>query len=510
MERIRAVRALCGLMMFLTLVICFLFSDNIALAANATRTVSLPAKKVKVGYCFCMKIKGSNVSYSSSDPTIACVSRDGYVFGKKSGTVKIKAKTNKGVSTCKVVVSAKKRQPSKLPVAIGEVMQTDVKMKQTDDNKFSFSMRIKNKAKKGKIRKIVYYYSISEKELDTASGNSGKVVSGSAVEESPAYNIKSKTVALTARNIAAGKKSKTVSCIGNCEGNISGMKLSKIELYSGQACQIYKRLGNKYYIEWGKKDKKAPRFSGLIKKKSSINGEYYRVYYSDKKNTYNFEQFVTAVDDRDGKVKIQVDTSKINWKKSGIYKIYFKAADKAGNVGKSWAKVQVFVPGTAEKIADQILASIIHEDWSDARKARAMYQYISSHCSYISMIRKSHEHWRNTAISAFRYHSGDCYSYFSMSKLLLTRAGIPNLQVRRYPAPRGLRHYWNLAYVSGGWYHFDTTPRPVPGNFCLVTDAQLRLYSTGYEYKFNVANYPSRAKRKISPDPLKAKKKYAR
>lgn len=510
MGRIRAVIAVCGLMMSFALVICSLFSNNIALAGNAAKTVSLPAKKVKVGYCFRMKTKGSNVSYSSSDPTIACVSRDGYVFGKKSGAVTIKAKTNKGVSTCKVVVSAKKRLPSKLPVAIGDVMQTDVKMKQTGDNEFSFSMRIQNKARKGKIRKIVYYYSISAKELDTASGNSGKVVSGSAVEESPAYNIRSKTVALTARNIAAGKKSKTVSCIGNCEGKISGMKLSKIELYSGQACQIYKSLGNKYYIEWGTKDKKAPQFSGLIKKKSGINGDCYRIYYSDKKDTYNFKQFVTAVDDRDGKVKIQADTSKINWKKSGTYKIYFKAADKAGNVSKSWAKVQVFVPGAAEKIADQILASIIRKNWSDEKKARAMYRYASLNCSYISMIRKGHEHWRKTAISAIRYHSGDCYSYFSMSKLLLTRAGIPNIQVRRYPAPKGLRHYWNLAYVSGGWYHFDTTPRSLPGNFCLVTDAQLKSYSTGYEFKFNAANYPSRTKRKISPNPLKAKRKYAR
>ena len=62
--------------------------------------------------------------------------------------------------------------------------------------------------------------------------------------------------------------------------------------------------------------------------------------------------------------------------------------------------------------------------------------------------------------------------YYCVSRALLTRAGIPNIEVTRVQGYG--HHWWNMAYVNGGFYHFDTCPRKAGGRFCLVTDAQLK------------------------------------
>jgi hypothetical protein len=111
-----------------------------------------------------------------------------------------------------------------------------------------------------------------------------------------------------------------------------------------------------------------------------------------------------------------------------------------------------------------------------------------------------HGDYRKVAIHGLQYTVGDCVTYYSVSRLLISRAGIPNIMICRYPTTYG-RHFWNLVYVRGGWYHFDTCPRSRDGYFCLQTDAQLRKYSTGYTFKFKNSLYPARATKVISRDP---------
>jgi hypothetical protein len=250
----------------------------------------------------------------------------------------------------------------------------------------------------------------------------------------------------------------------------------------------------------GETDTTAPVFSGWIGKKSAYNGCVLRVCYDDRKDTYDFLDHIKAVDDRDGTVEIAVDASAIDWETEGIYKVWYTASDKAGNVATTWAKVQVLKAGTAESIADDILSSITKSSWSDEKKLRAIYKYVKNNITYVH--RGSHKNWRKVAVNGIRYQSGDCFTYYSVSRLLITRLGIPNIMICRYPIPNGMEHYWNLVYVRGGWYHFDTCPRSRDGYFCLQTDAQLRKYSTGYVFKFNKKLYPARATKKISRDPV--------
>jgi hypothetical protein len=66
------------------------------------------------------------------------------------------------------------------------------------------------------------------------------------------------------------------------------------------------------------------------------------------------------------------------------------------------------------------------------------------------------------------------------SKALLTRAGIPNVTVKRFGGIT--EHYWLLVNVGNGWYHFDNcTNRNIPlEDRFLFTDSQARQYTEEY------------------------------
>lgn len=467
----------------LVILLIGLFYQSNSVKAKTVVSASISAQKVKVGKRIQVTAKTSRVTYASSNSAIASVDSQGAVTGKKVGNVRIYVK-KKGykTKTLSVCVVKNGRKPPVLPVTLDEVSIKESKG----------TVTVSNNAKKGTIKRILYYYSVqTEKEAPNAASGSA-----ASIDHGNIQTVK-KTLIVTAKSISAGK---TVTAIrqGDPEvmhTSLSQAKLTKIELYTGSALYVYDALKKTYLLQWGTKDTAAPKLTGLLKKKSYTgNGDIYRVCYSDKKNSYNFKQFVSATDDRDGKVKVEVDTSKINWKKEGVYRIYYRAEDRAGNVATSWAKLQVLIPGSAESAADQVLRSITRTGWSDTKKARAIYHYVRRHCAYVHS--SVHSQWRTAALRGLRYQSGDCYTYYAICRLLLTRAGLPNVMIKRYPTHIG-RHFWNLVYVQGGWYHFDTTPRSRGGTFCLRTDAQLWAYSSGYTFRFNQRLYPKRAVKKI-------------
>lgn len=459
------------------------------LAATLSHDVVRVGKTVSVLNPNTRKKINAGYSYSSSDSTIAYVNKEGVVTGKRPGEVQIKVKYQGKQKKLDLTVKAVKNKPE-LPVALDEVALQGVKMKKNAKNGYRYSAVVKNCAKKGTVKKIIYYYQVtvlvpnaSSQKPDTEIHNETK---------------QTKTVTLKATSIRSGKKSKRISCQGDYSGKPSSMKLTKIVLYAGDALYEYSGKKKSGTLKWGRKDTKAPVFSGWVGKESCYNKEPIRICYSDRKKTYQFKDHVSAVDARDGKVSFKVDASKINWNKDGIYKVYYTAKDRAGNVGKAYAKVQVIVPDSPESAADEVLRSVIKKNWSDEKKFRAIYRYVKGHCSYVDS--GAHKNWRKVGLNGIRYQSGDCFTYYAVAKLLISRAGLYNLTVTRYPVGR-THHWWNLVYVRGGWYHLDTTPRQRAGKFCLVTDAQLRGYSSGLTFSFNQKKYPKRAKKKISPNP---------
>ncbi|MDD7402647.1 MAG: DUF5011 domain-containing protein [Butyribacter sp.] len=333
-------------------------------------------KNVTVGKQLNISISGKEVTYKSSNSSVASVSSEGIVTGKKQGETEISVKkAGKKTTYYQITVKPRNNRPE-LPVALDEVKLVSASLKKLQNNEMQYSARVKNMAKKGTVRKIVYYYSITGK--DTAEAETQ--VAGQEKAETQAAGVK-KTVTLTAKKIKAGATSNVVSCEGDISGDVSKMKLQKVKLYTGEALYTYNVQKNKAALTWGTADKKAPVFSGWIGKNSYCGKDMFRICYTDRKQQYNFKKYVTAYDERDGKVKFSVDTRKINWKKEGVYKIKYTAKDKAGNKATAWAKVRVYKPSTAEAIADEVLRSTIKPGWSDEKKLRAIYKYIKKHCS---------------------------------------------------------------------------------------------------------------------------------
>lgn len=508
-------------LLFFAMLSFLLFTTEVKAASPA-----LSADKVKIGRTIFVKNAGKGAVYKSEDPSIAYVTQEGNIIGKKKGKtiIIVKKKGSKQSSKLPVTVVANGKLPA-IPVCYEEVSLTKEKITENKEEKnASYTATVKNISKKGNIRKIEYIFNVTileeiedsntssdnndkeENTLNTAApdqsaendpeteqveSNGAEDNQNSETEEPKVtYKELNKKVTLKAANIAAGKE-KEIRFDGLAPN--TEVKLLKVKVYSGQALVIFNYETKKFSITWGTEDKTAPVISGFVGKDSYNRDDVFMVAYPDKK--YSFTKYVKATDDRDSKVTLKVDTSQINWKKSGIYNVIYSAADMAGNTSKASAKVQVRTVGQLEKMADSVLKRIVKDSWSDTKKAKAIYNYVRRNYGYVD--NNDHASWEKSAMRGLKYKSGNCFMYYSVAKLLLTRCNIPNAEIKRKNSPPN--HWWNLVYVQDGWYHFDTTPRRIKAVLCLLTDAQLKAYSdSAYNsHYYDSKIYPKRAEKVI-------------
>lgn len=143
---------------------------------------------------------------------------------------------------------------------------------------------------------------------------------------------------------------------------------------------------------------------------------------------------------------------------------------------------------TVDAMADQVLARIVTPGMNDHQKATAIYNWVRGNFTYSAS--GSMGHWPTAAYEGFRRRRGNCFTYYSVSLALLSRVGIPSIEVIR-ETDNG--HWWNMVYVDGVWLHFDATPRRLGGNFCLLTTDQLLAYSNthGASHVFDPSKYPA-------------------
>lgn len=206
--------------------------------------------------------------------------------------------------------------------------------------------------------------------------------------------------------------------------------------------------------------------------------------------TLNYRDGVTAVDDRDGPVPLQVDSSKVDLNAAGEYEVIYFAEDSSGNRTEVATTAVITEPDSTPEpteetpetdlervndLADQILAQIITDGMSQREKAKAIFDYVSSHIKYVGTSDKSS--WTVGAYTGFTTGRGDCFNYFACAKALLTRAGIPNVDLERVGGVT--HHYWQLVNVGDGYYHFDTCPHPTGYSMTsfLITETQARAYT---------------------------------
>ena len=227
-------------------------------------------------------------------------------------------------------------------------------------------------------------------------------------------------------------------------------------------------------------DTQGPVISGVQALTASVGG------------TLSYRTGVTATDDRDGSVVLQVDSSAVNLSVAGEYQVIYSAEDSAGNRTEVLTTVVVTEPEPdsepsepeARQVSlmevidksDQILEKIIKDGMSQREKARAIFDYVANNVKYVGTSDKSS--WIIGAYDGLTTGRGDCFNYYACSKALLTRAGIPIVELQR-KAGANSRHYWVLADVGEGYYHFDPCPHPkgYPLTCFLLTETQVRQYT---------------------------------
>ncbi len=193
--------------------------------------------------------------------------------------------------------------------------------------------------------------------------------------------------------------------------------------------------------------------------------------------TVSYKNGVKVTDNCPQGLDLKVDNSSVNLSVAGTYPVTYIAKDMAGNETTATANVivkeQKYSEDEVNALADKVLAKIIKDGMTPYEKVEAIYYYIRRNVGYISHSDKGN--WVQGAYEGLVDRQGDCYVFACTAKVLLTRAGITNMDIEKIPAKT--RHYWNLVDIGEGWYHFDTTPRKDGTIFFMWDEARLMEYS---------------------------------
>lgn len=222
----------------------------------------------------------------------------------------------------------------------------------------------------------------------------------------------------------------------------------------------------------------------------------------------SFKKGVYVYDNRDGEIPVQVDTSNVNQKVEGQYKVIYTATDSSGNTSRKEAiytvKQERVTMEQLEELADEILAKITTPDMDLREKAWEIYKYVNKHLTYTGYSDKTD--WMYEAYNGIVNGVGDCFTYFSMSELLLNRIGMQTMRVERLTKPGEARHYWHLVNFGEGWYHFDACIHIPKLVSFMLTDAEMDAFSArvgkdNYYYRFDKSNYPRTPEKYNYPRP---------
>jgi len=198
-----------------------------------------------------------------------------------------------------------------------------------------------------------------------------------------------------------------------------------------------------------------------------------------------YYQGVSAYDDfgRDLTDKIQIDNSYVNYNETGEYEVLYHVTDLTGLKAEITKTVHVMSIDTQyvlEKV-DETLKSIISDDMTQLEKVKAIHTWVISNISYASSTNGGESVYED-AYRALRDRSGNCFNYYSISEVMLTRAGIPNMPISRIPGTP-TRHRWSLINPDDlGWHHFDATPTRLQlgSQTAFFTDSQAKEFTNRF------------------------------
>lgn len=211
-----------------------------------------------------------------------------------------------------------------------------------------------------------------------------------------------------------------------------------------------------------------------------------------------FRQGVSAEDAFGNPLTLNVDSSLVNVHEIGVYTVTYYAVDSGGLRTEVTVNVNVNDPDTYQvrvRVAE-ILENILNEEMNQVDKARAIFNWIGANIAYAAGFEPYNVY--DGAHQALLHRRGDCFVFYSISEVMLTVAGIPNMRIDRYGGQN--RHVWNLINPDNmGWFHFDTTPIRATGvDRFMFTNSQAErftqmIFSQVYErnyFTFDRSLYP--------------------
>ena len=211
---------------------------------------------------------------------------------------------------------------------------------------------------------------------------------------------------------------------------------------------------------------------------------------------FAFKKGVVVSDNYDTDLTFDVDASGVDLNNPGTYIVIYNAKDAAGNKTTTGAFVHVVedivpvLPDRDEKLydlADDILKDLINDEMTMAQKAETIFDYVHG-IEYEELFEENDAY--EDALRGLTERTGDCSVYAMTAKVLLARAGIPNLDIVN--VPEAMEHAWNLIDIGEGWHHFDATRRIDGARLFYLTDEELQEYSRthGNTHVYDASRYP--------------------
>lgn len=226
--------------------------------------------------------------------------------------------------------------------------------------------------------------------------------------------------------------------------------------------------------------------------------------------TISYKSLV-EVSDEDESVELTVDNSAVDPTKEGTYPVYYTATDSSGNETQYTLqlviKKQAYSRAALMKLVEARAQALgMKKDMDRALLVRKIYEFVrdpnasateanirftdESNTPSQKLSRESWEvDWIEEACRTLSMErmSGDCYTYYAVSKAFFEYFGIENLGIQRSSAAQAKgTHFWNVVNVgtksAPRWYFYDATR--LAGSFtadgtnhsCLITEKKLLSY----------------------------------
>lgn len=204
---------------------------------------------------------------------------------------------------------------------------------------------------------------------------------------------------------------------------------------------------------------------------------------------------VSAYDAFGREIEFFVESDEVDIHTRGVYTVIYWAEDCCGNrieVERTVYVVEVDIDWVYEQV-DEILAEIITEGMTQEQMARAINDWIGTSLTW-SWGRDGAVSVMEGAFNAISRRSGNCFIFYALGEVMLTRVGIPNMRIDRIPGTR-TAHTWSIINPDGlGWHHFDAMHTGVsrqyaPSQKHMFTDSVAARLTRAHLHHNNIEDY---------------------